>query len=109
MAQEGHDAIVRALLDAGADKALTNNLGATALHIAAGKGHEAVVRMLLGAGADKELATNNGYTPLIVAAVSGQVEVARRLLAAGANKTKTVEGKTALQLAKTAEMKRLLR
>ena len=46
---------------------------------------------------------------MIVAAVSGQVEVARRLLAAGANKTKTVEGKTALQLAKTAEMKRLLR
>ena len=41
---------------------------------------------------------------------NGHIEVARLLLAAGANKTKKdATGRTALKLAKTAEMKRLLR
>ena len=46
----------------------------------------------------------------MAAAAIGHGEVARVLLAAGANKTKKdATGKTALKLAKTAEMKRLLR
>ena len=109
-ARKGDDAVVRALLDAGADKDLANNDGATPLFIAAHDGHDAIVRTLLGAGADKDRASNDGYTPLMAAAAFGHVEVARVLLAAGANKTKKdASGKTALKRAKTAEMKRLLR
>ena len=52
-AQEGHYAVVRALLDAGADKDLANNVGATPLFFAAQMGREAIVRALLDAGADK--------------------------------------------------------
>ena len=44
---------MRALLDAGADKDLAKNTGATPLYIAAQNGHDAVVRALLDAGADK--------------------------------------------------------
>ena len=51
-AQDGRDAIVRALLDAGADKDLAKNDGCTPLIGAAAFGHSAVARMLLDAGAD---------------------------------------------------------
>ena len=51
-AQDGRDAIVRALLDAGADKDLAKNDGCTLLIGAAAFGHSAVARMLLDAGAD---------------------------------------------------------
>ena len=52
-AQQGHDAVVRALLDAGADKDLADNDGATPLFVAAENGHGAIVRALLDASADK--------------------------------------------------------
>ena len=52
-AQKGHDAVVRALLDAGADKDLADNNGATPLMAAAIYGHVTVARALLDAGADK--------------------------------------------------------
>ena len=55
----GHDAVVRLLLDAGADKDLADNYGVTPLIIAAAVGHDAVVRTLLNAGADKNLADND--------------------------------------------------
>ena len=52
-AEVGHDAVVRALLDAGADKDLANNDGVTPLMAAAPHGHVTVARALLDAGADK--------------------------------------------------------
>ena len=52
-ARNGHDAIVRTLLDAGADKDLARSDGATPLFIAAQEGYDAIVRALLDAGADK--------------------------------------------------------
>ena len=107
-AQEGHDLVVRTLLDAGADKDLAKNNGCTPLLIAAEKGHDAVVRTLLDAGADKDLAMNDGATPLLVAAWKGHVTVVRALLDAGADNTTTWRGMTALDLAKTTEMKDLL-
>ena len=52
-AAKGHDAVVRTLLDAGADKDLARNDGVTPLMIAAQTGHAAVVCALLDAGANK--------------------------------------------------------
>jgi ankyrin repeat protein len=42
-AQEGHDKVIRALLDAGADAYVRNSQGHTALWISACKGHVAAV------------------------------------------------------------------
>ena len=52
-AQDGHEAIVRLLLEAGANK---DGL----IGVAASNGHEAIARLLLEAGADKE-AKDNGF------------------------------------------------
>ena len=67
-ADEGHDAVVRALLIAGADKDFADISGYTPLCIAAGNGHVSIVRALLDAGADKRIATNTGQTPMSLAA-----------------------------------------
>ena len=64
-ASRGHEAVVRLLLEAGADKEAKNNGGWTPLIIAAMNGHEAIVRLLLEAGADKEAKNKDGWTPLI--------------------------------------------
>ena len=45
-AQKGHEAVVSALIAAGADKNAAKRNGATPLYIAAEKGHEAVVAAL---------------------------------------------------------------
>ena len=59
--------IVRALLDAGADKDLANSNGATALHVAVKDGHDAIVRMLLAAGASKTKRDASGKAALELA------------------------------------------
>ena len=82
-ARKGDDAVVRALLDAGADKDLKVN-GCTPLYFAATKGYDTVVRTLLDAGADKDLANNDGATSLYTAAHRGYDAVVRALLDAGA-------------------------
>jgi len=61
---KGHVALVRLLLDAGADTQKVSNQGCTPLFIACQQGHEEMVRMLLGEGADKDGASNHGVTPL---------------------------------------------
>ena len=82
----GGDAIVHALLDAGADKDLAANNSFTPLHIAAKEGHDAVVRALLDAGADKNIAANHGVTPLCIAAAKGHDAIVRALLDADTDK-----------------------
>ena len=66
---EGHEAVVRVLLEGGADVNKITDDGYTPLHIASSKGHEAVVRVLLEGGADISKAANNGCTPRSVAKV----------------------------------------
>ena len=46
-AQNGHEAIVRALMELGADINKARDDGVTPLYIGAQKGHEAVVRALI--------------------------------------------------------------
>merc|ERR1712182_58484 len=55
-ARNGHEAVVSALIGAGADKNAARQDGATPLLVAAQDGHEAVVYALVGAGADKNAA-----------------------------------------------------
>lgn len=87
-ASHGHEAVVRALLGAGADKDKADNDGRTPLFAAAFNGHEAAVRALLEAGADPDKANRLEWTPLYVAVVTIKRAVARILLEAGADPNK---------------------
>ena len=84
-AMSGHDAVVRLLLEAGADKEAKANDGKTALDKAREKGHTSIVALLGGSAADKEAAEKvaaerAGYE-LYNAAEAGKTEDVRRLLA----------------------------
>jgi ankyrin repeat protein len=50
-AQNGHEAVVRALIKAGADVNKTRDNGGTPLLIAAQQGHAAIIQILRDAGA----------------------------------------------------------
>jgi ankyrin repeat protein len=62
----GQVALVKVLLEAGADANKALNNGATLLQTAAQCGHPAVVKVLIEAGADANKALNTGCTPLHV-------------------------------------------
>jgi ankyrin repeat protein len=49
-ASNGHEAVVRLLVEKGADVKAKNKNGGTALDVAASQKHEAVVRLLKGYG-----------------------------------------------------------
>ena len=68
-AWNGHEAVVKALIEAGADVNKARDDGWTPLYTAASNGHEAVVKALIEAGADVNKADNDGKTPLYMAAV----------------------------------------
>jgi hypothetical protein len=96
-ASSGHEAVVRLLLENGADVKAKNINGRTALHEAAGVGHDAVVQQLLENGADVKAKGNNGWTALHGAAGGGHEAVVRLLLENGADvKAKNNYGRTAL-------------
>lgn len=57
-------AIIRTLIQAGADINATNNAGETALHQASISGSKAIVKVLLGYGADIHARDQRGLTPL---------------------------------------------
>ena len=63
----GHLAVVRTLLDHGADVAAKAEFGGTSLHKASERGHPAVVQTLLDHGADVAARDNDGQTALDVA------------------------------------------
>ena len=81
-AQEGHEAIVNALLSAGAGK---NTIDFSLLQ-AAQQGHDAIVNALLSAGADASIVNEeNGTFPLLQAAQNGHDAIVNALLSAGAD------------------------
>jgi hypothetical protein len=69
------------------------------------------IRMLVAAGADpdvSELAETEGWTPLHRSVQSDSVRAVKALLLLGATPTRSPEGKTLLEMAQSAEMRRCL-
>lgn len=105
-------AIVRALLQAGADVNAADQEGETTLHKATQLGDVEMVRLLLTAGADVNARTKTGHTALTLASTWNFPECTAALLAAGADsQISTQDGRTALSIArlnKDAEVIKLL-
>ncbi|RYP56595.1 hypothetical protein DL771_011716 [Monosporascus sp. 5C6A] len=93
-ASQGHEAVVKLLLEKGADvEGKSNYDGRTPLWRAAENGHEAVVKLLLEKGADVEAKSkNDGRTPLSRAAQNGHEAVVKLLLAEGVEADSKVTG-----------------
>ncbi len=84
--------------------------GITPLSRAAYNGHTECVKLLIAAGADVNKADKDGETPLYWAAYKGHTECVKQLIAAGADVNKANNwGSTPLEVAKTEEIKQLLR
>jgi ankyrin repeat protein len=91
----GHTAVLRALLEAGADPDRAESDGFTPLAWAVAGGSCESASMLLEAGADPNRADSHGRTPLHRAADHGRLELVRLLLEHGADPSiADEEGKT---------------
>jgi ankyrin repeat protein len=96
-AQNGHKAMMRLLIDKGANIEAKDEDGRTPLWWAARKGHEAMVRLLIDKGANIQGKNTHGQTPLWWAARNGHEAVVRLLVDKGANiETKNTHGQTPL-------------
>ncbi len=100
-ASNGDVELVRALIKAGANVKVRNQLGTTAITEAAIIGSAPIIDALLKAGADPNTKNPEGETPLMAVARSGNVEAARLLLEARAdvNAKESFGGQTALMWA----------
>ena len=78
--ENGHNEVVIALLQAGADPdAPRSDVGATPVYVAAQKGHLAVVKTLLAAGADPDAMDETGKTASDVAKAWGFPKIVEAL------------------------------
>ena len=84
-AQYGYNAVVKLLLEKGAEPAPRDNSSRTPLSYAAQHGHEAVVKLLLEKGADLDPKDGSSRTPLSWAAKNGHSAVVNVLLEMGAD------------------------
>ena len=96
----GHAAVVRLLLRAGADPGARKLSGQTALHAASWRGTADVVLLLVGGGVDVNLADSSGWTPLHSASWRPNPGVMEALIQNGAEvDCKTSAGITPLHVA----------
>jgi ankyrin repeat protein len=79
------EAVVKLLLQAGADPKKPDNASRDTLEAAARNGYEGVVTLLLNAGANQESRHSSGLPPLSWAAQEGHEAVVKVLLESGAN------------------------
>ncbi|RYC80571.1 hypothetical protein BFJ63_vAg16545, partial [Fusarium oxysporum f. sp. narcissi] len=84
-AENGHESVVRLLLDRGASIEAADEDGRTPLWLAAAGGHEAAVQLLLDRDADTNAADKWGQTPLLWAVERGDAAVMQLLLDQGAD------------------------
>jgi ankyrin repeat protein len=103
--------LVRALIRARANVALTNQLGTSALTEAAIIGSAPVIGALLEAGADPNTKNPQGETALMAVARTGKVDAATRLLDAGAdvNAREGFGGQSALMWAAAQRQEEMVR
>ncbi|KAF7554286.1 hypothetical protein G7Z17_g3000 [Cylindrodendrum hubeiense] len=83
--EKGHEAILKLLIDKGADIESENESGRTPLSWAAENGHDGVVRLLLDEGVDIESEDEYSRMPLSWAAENGHEAVIKLLLDKGAD------------------------
>jgi ankyrin repeat protein len=94
-------AVVRLLLEMGADPDATRSDGAPVVVVAAKRRDARLVDALLAGGAEVDAADKDGRTALIHAVERGSDEIVASLLCAGANKdTKALDGSSAHDLAR---------
>lgn len=78
-AYAGHLAVVRSLVEGGANIHATNPQGGTALRSAADTGHIEIVRYLLGLGARSDMRDKFGLLPIEYARRNGHAEIVKLL------------------------------
>ena len=106
-AKLGYTAIVKTLIEAGADVDFRADVGShaegkTPLYLAAEHGATLAVIELLKAGADVDIASDEGKTPLLIAAEWGKYDCVSLLIYAGADFDWIDDsGNTAMSLALT--------
>jgi len=99
-AERGDQALIRTMIQQGADVNAPGVDGSTALHRAVNGDYLDVVDMLLRAGAKVAAADRYGVTPLSLACINGNAAMIRRLLDAGADPNAVdPAGETALMTA----------
>jgi hypothetical protein len=99
-ARNGHEAVVKHLVEMGADLESEDDTGKTPLSQAAKDGHEAVVKYLVEKGAELESKDIYGLTPLSWAVIDGHKAVVKCLVKKGANlESKDIYGQTPLSRA----------
>jgi ankyrin repeat protein len=102
--------ILKILVEKGGDINAKDNVGFTPLMIAAKMVYGAIAVYLIEKGANVNDATITGQTPLMLAVEHNRIENVKTLLEKGADKSlKMSDGKTALDFAKTDEMRNLLK
>lgn len=92
----GNVALVKSLLDKGAEVEAKDEFGQTALMLAARTGNLQIVKLLIGKGAYVNGVSRRGETPVFYAARSGKIDVVRLLIGKGADaKAVNEHGRTA--------------
>ncbi len=110
VAREGDAEAAGLLLEVGADANAEDRCDWTPLHCAAEGGQAELAGLLLDKGADVNARGDVDWTPLHRAADAGHVDVAQVLLEAGADvNARAKNGQTSMAVARTEEMKSLLR
>jgi ankyrin repeat protein len=83
-AENGREAVVKLLLEKGAELEVKDSYGQTPLSCATMHGQEAIVKLLLEKGAELEAKDIYSQTPLLCAAMFGQEAIVKLLLEKGA-------------------------
>ena len=91
-AEHGNRALIRTLLDRGADANATQADGMTALHWAVYNDDADTARLLVRSGANVNAANRYGVPPLSLACTNGNADLVKLLLEAGADANASLQG-----------------
>ncbi|WP_353286760.1 ankyrin repeat domain-containing protein [Wolbachia endosymbiont (group A) of Anthophora plumipes] len=109
-AEYGRIGTVNALIQNGADVNVKNKCKGIPLHWAARNGHIDTVKVLIAKGADVNAKDQDGWTPLHFAAYKCHIDIVKVLIKKGVDLLlKNNSGKTPKDLARTGDIKKLLK